>query len=353
MRHACIAGVVLFFSLSALGHDDESHEVAGEMAGAAQRFVATLSDEQKSRTLFAFDSDKRRDWHFVPDRSIKEQDGKRFGLPIGKMTQQQRLLAHALLSTGLSHEGYRQATTIMALETVLRELENNNPIRDPELYYVSIFGEPRADKTWGWRFEGHHLSINFTLVDGDHFAVTPSFFGSNPARVPSGPLKDLRIVGEEEDLARKLVKSLSEDQRKKALIAETAPEDVITGQERKVNKGLFFPPQGVAFDDLQPEQRELLGKVVGRFARKYRPEVLDQLLERGGEADDETMHFAWAGGLEAGQPHYFRVQTARWLFEYDNTQNDANHAHAVWRDFDGDFGEDLLREHYEKSHPQP
>lgn len=323
--------------------------LASEMANAARNFAATLTDAQRAEALVPWESDLRQGWYFVPDRAI-QPPAKRSGLPIGKMTPQQRPLAHALLSTALSHKGYQQATTIMALETVLRELENDNPIRDPELYYLTIFGQSSPDKTWAWRFEGHHLSINITLIGGQHIAATPSFFGSNPGRVPGGPLKELRILADEEDLARKLVLSLTPEQRRKAILSDTAPADVITSNDRKVNKGLFFPPQGMPFGELDNDQRKLLLQVVATFTHKYRPEVIDQIDDRKRVTDPATIHFAWAGGLEEGQACYYRVQTADYLFEYDNTQNNANHPHAVWRDFDGDFGQDLLRQHYEASH---
>ncbi len=330
----------------AISPDANGHDPAVEMAEAASRFVASLDDQQRTETLFDFSSDKRDFWHFVPDRSIKP-DGKRYGLKIGDMKPQQRLLAHALLSTGLSHKGYQQAVTIMTLEAILHDLEDDNPIRDPELYYVSIFGKPSADNTWAWRFEGHHVSVNFTLVKGRLFSVTPSFFGTNPAQVKSGPFKGLEVLAVEQNLARKLVKSLSDEQKKLAIFAAKAPRDIITSQDRRANKGAFLPEQGIKFEQLNPKQQTMLLALVNEYAAKYRPPILEQINGRTPIADGKSMYFAWAGGLKRGQGHYYRVQTPSFLFEYDNTQNDANHIHAVWRQFDGDFGEDLLRRHYE------
>jgi hypothetical protein len=346
LRSIFLAAFVLGTVGAAVAHEEPA---AAEMAQAAQRFIATLSEAQTADAVVAWDSDLRRGWYFVPDRFI-QAPAKRSGLPIGRMTSQQRPLAHALVAAVLSHKGIQQVAAIAALESVLRELENNNPIRDPELYYVTIFGHPSTDKTWAWRFEGHHLSINVTLVRGQHVSVTPSFFGSNPGRVPSGSLAGLRILADEEDLARRLVRSLGDEQRRQAILSETAPQDVITGNDRKVDKGVFLPPRGVTYKALNDEQQALLLAVVDTFTRKYRPQILEQINVRAKIADTDTMFFAWAGGLEPGQGHYFRVQTARYLFEYDNTQNNANHVHAVWRDFDGDFGEDLLRKHYDEAH---
>jgi hypothetical protein len=237
----------------------------------------------------------------------------------------------------------------MALETILKDLENGNPARDSEMYHVAIFGTPSKNQTWGWSFEGHHLSVNLMLVDGQKFSVTPSFWGSNPAIVKSGPFKGLDTLQVEQQLARKLVQSLDERQRQAAIIAETAPRDVITAADRKVDRATFNPPQGIAFDELTKEQQTMLVQLVREYAAKYRKGIVDQIAQRQPIVDTAGMYFAWAGSTEPGKGHYYRIQTSHFLFEYDNTQNGANHVHAVWRSFDGDFGEDLLRQHYENS----
>jgi hypothetical protein len=240
--------------------------------------------------------------------------------------------------------------TITSLEQILHDLEQANPIRNPELYYVTIFGKPGDPRAWGWRFEGHHLSINFTIVKRKLFSATPSFFGSNPAVVKQGARKGLWTLRDEEQLGRDLVTSLSVEQKKAAILSDTAPDDVITSEQRTVDKGVFTPAQGVVYHDLNAEQQEVLLRLVKVFAEKYRPEIVAQINERSRLFDLTDAYFAWAGGLEPGQGHYYRVQTPTFLFEYDNTQNDANHVHAVWRDFEGDFGADLLRKHYDDDH---
>jgi hypothetical protein len=265
------------------------------------------------------------------------------------MRPEQRVLAHGLLSTALSHQGYRQAMTVIMLEAILRDLQNGNPARDPEMYHVAVFGKPSVESTWGWRFEGHHLSVNVTLVDGKRFCVTPSFFGSNPAKVKRGRFAGVEALAAEQHLARRLVVSLSPAQRKLAVIAAEAPRDILTGAARAVDRGRFEPPQGIPFEQLSETQQGLLLQVVDEFVAKYRPEIVEQIDDRKPIANGQGMHFAWAGGFEPGQGHYYRVQTADFLFEYDNTQAEANHIHAVWRQFDGDFGEDLLRAHYAHS----
>ena len=266
------------------------------------------------------------------------------------MTPRQRAFAHALLRSSLSQKAYRQSVTIIALESVLHDLENKNPKRDPKLYYVSIFGEPSPRDTWAWRFEGHHLSINVTLVNGKLISVTPSFYGANPAHVKAGPLEGTRVLAAEEDLARRLVQSLSDEQKKQAIIAVNAPRDIITRQKRKANKGAFLPAKGIRFERLTGDQQAMLRQLVDEYVSKYRPAIIAQIDKRRKIFDGKEMVFAWAGGLQPGQGHYYRVQTPTFLFEYDNTQNKANHVHSVWRHFDGDFGADLLRQHYEAAH---
>ena len=329
--------------------DGLTQDPAGEMAKAAERFLASLDAEQTSKARFAFKSGKRQFWHYVPDRSIRP-DRRRSGLPIGQMTPRQRAFAHALLRSSLSQKAYRQSVTIIALESVLHDLENKNPKRDPKLYYVSIFGEPSPRDTWAWRFEGHHLSINVTLVNGKLISVTPSFYGANPAHVKAGPLEGTRALAAEEDLARRLVQSLSDEQKKQAIIAVKAPRDIITRQKRNVNKDAFLPAQGIRFERLTGDQQAMLRQLVDEYVSKYRPAIIAQIDKRRKIFDGKEMVFAWAGGLQPGQGHYYRVQTPTFLFEYDNTQNKANHVHSVWRHFDGDFGADLLRQHYEAAH---
>lgn len=329
-------------------HEPVAEDVAAEMAEAANRFLASLDDAQRERVLLDFNGQQRTFWHYFPSSMLASQGG-RPGLPIKEMSPEQRALAHGLLSTALSHKGYLQAMTIVALEAVLRDMEGGSSARDPEMYHVVVFGKPTTKSTWGWRFEGHHVSVNLTLVDGRHFSATPSFFGSNPARVKQGRLKGVEALAAEQQLARRLVQSLSPEQRKLAVIAEKAPRDIITGAERKVSGERFQPPQGIPFEKLDEQQQKMLRELAGQFVAKYRSEIVDQIDAREPLTLGPGTHFAWAGGFEPGEGHYYRIQTPHYLFEYDNTQAGANHIHTVWRQFDGDFGEDLLRAHYETS----
>src|SRR5438046_7795842 len=226
---ACLVLLIYFCGLRAGAHPPEGAPlVAEEMVAAANNFLATLTAEQAAKATYPLEANERFNWHFIPR--------ERKGLPFKEMAPEQKHLAHALLSTGLSHRGYLKASTIMSLEQVLRDLEQGKgPTRDPELYFVTLFGKPDPKGTWGWRLEGHHLSLNFMLIDGAEITVTPSFLGSNPGEVREGPRKGLRVLGAEEDLARQLVKSLTDEQMKSAVYTNTATREIITGNNRKAN----------------------------------------------------------------------------------------------------------------------
>ena len=327
-----------FFPIAS--HPARAQAPGAAIAEAANNFLAALTPEQQAKTVFELKSDERVNWHFVP----KERNG----LTFADMTPAQRHLAHALLATTLSHRGYFKAATIMSLEQVLKEIEKTGPRRDAEMYYFSLFGTPGKD-VWGWRAEGHHLSLNF-LVRGDTVLATPSFMGSNPAEVLAGPRQGLRVLAKEEDLGRELVKTLDDEQRKLAVIAETAPRDILTSNSRKAKR---LEPAGLAVAQMNERQRGLLRALVDEYVARNRAEVAKADWARINQAGWEKVSFAWAGGFERGQGHYYRVQGPTFLLEFDNTQNNANHIHAVWRDFENDFGEDLLRKHYAQTpHPQ-
>jgi hypothetical protein len=310
------------------------------MANAANNFLAALTPEQRTKATFELKSDERLNWHFIPK--------ERKGLPLKELTSAQRHLAYGLLSSGLSQRGYAKATTIMSLEQVLAEVEgpNRKIPRDPELYFISIFGQPDAKGTWGWRWEGHHLALNFTVVKGEFIAGAPNFLGSNPAEVRSGPRKGLRVLWAEEDNARQLVKSLNEEQRTVAVYTNVAPSDIITSADRKARS---LSPQGLPASKMTKDQRTLLLSLLKEYVYRVRPDVADKDLAKIEQAGLDKVHFAWAGTFEPGKGSYYRVQGPTFLLEFDNTQNNANHIHAVWRDFNGDFGEDILRKHYEQT----
>jgi hypothetical protein len=309
------------------------------MTLAAQHFLASLTAEQRAKATFTFQEDERLNWHYIPK--------ERKGLPLLEMTMAQKALAHALLSAGLSQQGYIKAVTIMSLDDVLRVMENDDGNRrNPEKYYFTVFGEPSDTGTWGFRVEGHHLSQNFTVVNGK-VADTPSFFGANPAEVREGPRKGLRTLAAEEDLGRDLMESLTPEEKKVAIVTPDAYKDILTEASRKA--ALAGQPSGLSAAKMSKKQFELLQTLISSYAQNV-PEQLAQARMEQLKKAGTNVFFAWAGVEQRGGPHYYRIQTPTFLIEYDNTQNGANHIHSVWRDFNGDFGLDLLTAHYQASH---
>ncbi len=312
-----------------------------DMTQAAQTFLAALTPEQKAKATFPLQHDERENWNFTPvDRK---------GLPLKEMTPSQRHLAYALLSTGLSQRGTLKALSIMSLEQILQEMEGTGRrfARDPELYFVSIFGTPDPKGAWGWRVEGHHLSVNLSLAGGELVSGAPNFFGSNPAEVRSGPRAGLRVLGAEEDLGRAVVSSLNADQRKLAIVDTKAPDDILTSNHRVADPG---EARGIGWNDLNQEQQDLVLKLLNEYVGRLRGELAEADLAEIHAAGLAQLRFAWAGGVEPGERHYYRLHGPTFLIEYDNTQNDANHIHAVWRDLKGDFGRDFLGEHLRQLH---
>ena len=322
-----------------LGAADHA-KTSDTMAAAANNLLASLDADQRTTLMLDMGDAERVDWHFIPK--------ERKGLSMLDMSPDQHHLFHALLSASLSRTGYGKTTTVMSLEAVLRKLEEaagGSPftsMRDPLRYHVTFFGAPSEDGDWGWSFEGHHVSLNFTVVAGDATASTPLFLGANPHRVPSGPREGLRALGREEDLARTLLESLDEEQRKKALVGDEAPRDIFSSNQPRVERQV---PRGVPASALSEEQRELLDALIDEYAGNVPPDLAAKRRAQV-KAAGNAIHFAWMGPGEPGAPHYYRVQAPDFVIEYDNVQNAANHSHTVWRDFDGDFGRDLLAEHH-------
>jgi hypothetical protein len=309
------------------------------MTETANRFLAALSPEQRAKATFPFSDDERKDWHFIPKA--------RRGLTLGEMSPYQRPLAHALLAAGLSQTGYIKAVTIMSLEDVLKTLENDNgEHRNPEKYHFTVFGTPSDTGTWGWRVEGHHLSQNYTVVNGQ-VEDGPSFFGSNPAEVRQGPRKGLRTLAGEDDLGFEVVRALDEPQQKIAIVDPKAYSDILTAASRKA--ALEGQPSGLPAAKMSAQQFEALRALLELYARNLPDDLAQRRTDQINSAG-RNFHFAWAGGIHPGDPHYYRVQTPSFLIELDDTQDNANHIHSVWRDFNGDFGGDLLQAHYESSH---
>lgn len=307
---------------------------------AARAFLSALEPGQRERAVFALEAPERLDWHFVPR--------ERPGVKLGELGEGARTAFASLLDAGLSARGVERVEGVIELERLLRELESRpgRPAtwRDPDAYAVTVFGEPDGARPWGWRLEGHHLSLTFTRV-GEALAVTPAFVGANPARVDGGPGPDGRLLGRQEDLARALVRSLDEGQLALARVAQEAPADVFYTPERRARLDAH---DGIVGERLEPAQRALLEQLLEAWLDGWPPPTSAAARERLGPT--EGLRFTWMGSLAPGEPHYWRIDGLHAVVEWDNVQNGANHAHCVWRDLERDHGADLLAEHHRKVH---
>ncbi len=338
-RSLRLLAALLFVATVTRTASHPGHAPGEEMAAAAGAWLRSLDDVQRARAVFPVAHGERENWHFVP---LARQ-----GIPLKDMTDPQRALARALVAAGLSERGLLTTDTIIALEEVLHVMEGSAR-RDSGLYYFTVFGTPDPHGTWGWRFEGHHVSVNFLVVDGARVSATPMFFGSNPAEVRiEHPLKGRRNLAAEEDQGRALMKSLTGGQRAAALIAERAPSDIITGHDRQAS---LDAPAGLAYAQMTADQQARLRALVEVYAGRLRADLAKTELQKIADRGWDSVHFAWAGGLEPRQGHYYRIHGPDFVIEYDNTQDHANHIHTVWRSFEGDFGRDLLREHHDQAH---
>ena len=307
-------------------------DAAQRIADAANRFLLSLDDGQRRKTLIAFDSANRLDWHYIPRT--------RSGLALGEMRADQADAARALFASVLNQRGLELLDGVRLLEGVLREQQGS--FRDPDRYYVSVFGTP-GRFPWGWRFEGHHLSLNVTLPAAGHIAVTPFFTGANPATVRDGPHRGFRLLGAAEDIARRIMAGLDDQQRQTATIANRSFGEIVASPQREQDLG---NPRGLLLGEMTGAQRTLVEALMDRFLGTLAADLLARQKQRLMEQGLPTFRFAWAGSLTPGEAHYFRVHGPATLIEHDNTQNGANHVHAVWRDLAADFGRDALADHY-------
>jgi hypothetical protein len=318
----------------------------GAAETAAKAFLASLSAELRKKAGFPLDSPERRKWFFVPR--------ERVGVSLLDLDDAQSESLGPLLSTALSPEGLLTARGVIKHENILRRVETEAGIdaarRDPGRYYTSVFGEPGTSAAWAWRFEGHHLSMNVTQLPGKPPIVAPFFVGANPAKVLSGPNAGFRLLAAEEDLGRELFRLLPEPKRKTAVIRDDAFPDILTGNDAKVGA---LEPAGLAAADMTAAEREALRRLVNVYLDRLHVDAALEAKRRMDRAGFEKLRFAWAGGIEPGQPHYYRVHGPTLLIEYDDTQNDANHIHTVYRDLERDFGGDPLRAHYRSEHAAP
>jgi hypothetical protein len=314
---------------------------ADTMVGAARKFLETLPPALQAQAQLPFDSDDRTTWNYVPIA--------RKGVSLKMLDDAQRRAAIGLLRTGLSEKGYAKAEAIRALEDVLLEMEGDrNGMRDREKFFFTIFGDPRAGATWGWRYEGHHLSQHWTVVNGVAIATSPQFFGANPAEIREGKLAGSRPLAAEEDLAFALLRSLDAQQQAQAVIDAKAPRDILTTNAREA---AMQDDRGLAWRDLSAAQQRQLMALIEEHAGSQAGPLAQERLARLRAAGLDSIRFAWMGARERSEAgHYYRIQGPTFLVEFDNTQNRANHIHQVWRDFKRDFGRDLLAEHYRNAH---
>jgi hypothetical protein len=338
-------------------------ETAGRMGRAASALLAALTAGQRERACFGF-GDERREWSFLPARD-------RDGLPIGALDDGQRRLAHELIEAGTSIPGYTKVVSVIAMEHVLRALQPElADLFDPERYCLKVFGSP-GERAWGWQFAGHHVSLNFTVVDGQWISPTPCMLGAQPASYGM-----LAPLAEDEELGYRFVNSLDAAQRHAAIIHHRPPPDFAARMVPRIGEverpdAVFFPepdyvigederdilsyvrsgPKGVPGSALGERQLDELSELVGAFARRLPDEVAGAQMHDLERAGLDLLAFAWAGSTEPGYRHYFRIQGPTLLIEHDNTQGNGNHIHSAWRNPADDFGDDVLAEHYRAHHP--
>ncbi len=346
MRIARIAAVALSLAAGVAGAllvsptDAASTPGSPAAAATASAFLKSLPADLRTTASFPLEAPERLVWNFVPM--------DRVGVSLLKLDDAQSELLGPLLATALSPEGLLAARGVMKHENILRRVETeagvaNASRRDPGLYYTAIFGKPAAGAPWAWRFEGHHLSINVTELPGEAPIVAPMFMGANPARVLAGPNAGFRLLAAEEDLGRELIKMLPASRRQSATIRDTAFSEILTGNDPKVQK---LELEGLAAADMTTPEKAQLHRLIDLYLGRMAAASASDAKSRLDRAGFDKVRFAWAGGIEPGQPHYYRIHGPTLLIEYDDTQNNANHIHTVYRDLERDFGGDVLRAHY-------
>jgi hypothetical protein len=313
-------------------------EAARQMAAACGDLLDSLNAEQRARATFPYLDGERLFWYYPPLN--------RHGLPLLAMSGEQQGLARRVLEAALSEKGYEEACAIIDHELILGEQERAagqlHWARDPGRYYFTLFGDPHGADPWGWRAEGHHLSLHFSIWGERVISTTPFFFGSNPAEVLHGPKRGLRILARREDLAFQLMDSLDQSQRSRAVIYDKAPWDILTYNS---TRAVLPREEGLAADRLDAAQREILTALVETYVNQVRSDVARHKLEHLRRDGLGHLRVAWAGPVARREGHYYRIHGGNFLVEFDNCQNDANHVHSVWRDVDNDFAQDVLRDH--------
>ncbi|MFS4455366.1 DUF3500 domain-containing protein [Maribacter sp. 2304DJ31-5] len=304
-------------------------------------FLNSLNQDQRDKTLFPFDDGSKTTWHFIPGSMFS-----RAGIQLSELNPTQKELLNKLLRSFLSETGYHKTRKIMDLERVLLEITGDTLMRDPEKYSVAVYGNPEKDSLWAWSFEGHHLSLNFTVHHGKAL-IAPRFLGANPATILSGKRKGEQTLDKEENLGFKLIRSLSDEQKTIAIFQQKALPEIVTFNSATVEP---LDPTGITFKEMNPSQQAIFLEIVDEYLSTIPYKQAKRKMERIKKEETDVLRFGWAGAISPGKGHYYRIQGKSFLIEFDNTQNNANHIHTVWRDFNGDFGRNLIREHYSNSH---
>jgi hypothetical protein len=334
-NHIYAKKYICFFLLIFLLTISVAHSQNSEAEKVAIEFLNSLDSSQKQKAIIDFEDESRTKWHYFPSTMYSRE-----GISLGEMNNNQKNLLQKLLKTYLNVKGYKKTNDAIEAEGILRDIGDNPAMRSTDLYYVSFYGKPNKIKPWAWSFEGHHLSVNFT-INGDDISYVPIFYGAAPVEY-----KGKRFLSEEEDIALKLVNSFEKKQRIKAVFSDNALNDILSGNKTKV-----FPlkVEGLSASEMNQDQQRILFRLIREYISSMPEQLANERIKVIKSQELKNIHFAWAGKTELTEPHYYRIQGKSFLIELDNTQNNANHIHSVWRNFDGDFGRDLIKEHYQKA----
>ncbi|MCL6259399.1 DUF3500 domain-containing protein [Aquiflexum sp. TKW24L] len=303
-------------------------------------FLESLTPAQRNKTQMPFNDESRMLWHYIPTSMFP-----RAGIQLDELNPNQKSKLEELLKTFLSEAGYAKTKKIIDLENILLEISGDSVMRNPENYSVAFYGNPEKDSLWAFSFEGHHISLNFT-IHNEKVEIAPRFFGANPAKILSGPRKGERTLQKEEDLGFELINSLSAEQREVAIFQQEPFFDIVTGNSAEVEP---LSPVGIMYGQLNRNQQLIFLKLLDEYLSTMPAEQAKKRMNNIKDEEINEVRFGWAGATVLGEGHYYRIQGKSFLIEFDNVQNKANHIHTVWRDFDGDFGRDMIREHYKNS----
>ncbi len=301
------------------------------MASAALKLAELLPADQKQKLIYGYEDPERLNWHFIPR--------ERNGIVLWDLNGKPRKAAEELVKAGLSAAGYAKTLQIRSLEEVLYLFEGGEEDyrrnrRHPHKYHVTIFGTPAATGLWGWRFEGHHLSLNFSIKDGVVISSTPEMLGANPALIDAGPGRSLRVLSQREDIARQILKACNDAQKKQMWISETAPDDIRGAGEPQA---VVDAAVGLRFADMSPDQKKLVKELIGEYLSGMPVQVVKDRMKGIEKSGMDDIRMAWWGESERNKRHHYVIQGESFIIEYNNTQNDANHVHAIWRSIEGDF----------------